>query len=72
MHLDKCSSYYVHVYLMAESTFGEHGAHKPYVDKIFFEWWKLWPTCTSRHGVVFFCTNYNRALYILFMCYPMN
>lgn len=37
MHLDKCSSYYVHVYSMAESTFGEHGAHKPYVDKIVFE-----------------------------------
>lgn len=37
MHLDKCSSYYVHVYSMAESMFGEHGAHKPYVDKIVFE-----------------------------------
>lgn len=28
MHLDECSSYYVHVYSMAESTFGEHGAQK--------------------------------------------
>lgn len=38
MHLDECSSYYVHVYSMAESTFGEHGAQKKtHVDKIVCE-----------------------------------